>query len=51
MSTVTASQKFGIKDVDQSIRLVSFMPYDFGYFDLKKTLQPSTTRSARDSPI
>jgi hypothetical protein len=33
-------QKLGIKDVDDGIRLVSFMRYDPGYFDLEqKTLQ------------
>jgi hypothetical protein len=31
----------GIKKVDDGIRLVSFMHYDLGYFDLEqKTLQP-----------
>jgi hypothetical protein len=34
-------QKLGIKEVDDGIWLVSFMPYDLGYFDLEqKTLQP-----------
>jgi hypothetical protein len=36
-----AGQKLGIKEVDKGIRLVSFMHYDLGYFDLEqKTLQP-----------
>lgn len=40
-STVFAGQTVGIKDVDEDIWLVSFMPYDLGYFDLEqKTLQP-----------
>jgi hypothetical protein len=31
----------GIKEVDDGIRLASFMHYDLGYFDLEqKTLQP-----------
>ena len=49
LSTVPAGQKLGIKEVDDSIWLVSFMHYDLGYFDLEqKTLQPlPTTRSAR----
>jgi hypothetical protein len=41
ISTVLAGQKLGIKEVDDSIWLVRFMHYDFGYFDLEqKTLQP-----------
>jgi hypothetical protein len=48
ISTVLAGQKLGIKEVDESIWLVSFMHYDLGYFDLEqKTLQPLSTRSAR----
>jgi hypothetical protein len=48
ISTVLAGQKLGIKEVDEGIWLASFMHYDLGYFDLEqKTLQPSTTRSAR----
>lgn len=36
-----AGQKLDIKEVDEGIRLVSFMHYDLGYFDLeRKTLQP-----------
>ena len=43
-----AGQGLGIKEVDDGIWLASFMHYDLGYFDLEqKTLQPSTTRSAR----
>jgi hypothetical protein len=35
-----AGQRLGIKEVDEGIRLVSFMHYDLGYFDLEqKTLQ------------
>jgi hypothetical protein len=45
---VLAGQKPGIKEADDGIWLASFMQYDPGYFDLEqKTLQPSTTRSAR----
>ena len=35
-----AGQKFGIKEVDAGIWLVSFMTYGIGYMDLeKRTLQ------------
>jgi hypothetical protein len=45
---VLAGQKPGIKEADDGIWLASFMQYDLGYFDLEqKTMQPSTTRSAR----
>ena len=48
ISTVLAGQRLGIKEVDDGIWLVTFMPYDLGYIDLEqKTLQPSTTRSAQ----
>ena len=33
-STVFAGQAVGIKEVHDDIRLVSFMDYDLGYFDL-----------------
>jgi transposase InsO family protein len=40
-STVFAGQTIGIKEVDDSVWLVSFMHYDLGYFDLEqRTLQP-----------
>lgn len=40
VSTVLAGQKLGIKEVDEGIWLVSFMPYDLGYIDLEqRTLQ------------
>ncbi len=40
ISTVMASQRLGIKEVDDDIWLVSFMAYDLGYIDLEqKTLQ------------
>jgi transposase InsO family protein len=40
-STVFAGQIIGIKEVDDSVWLVSFMHYDLGYFDLEqRTLQP-----------
>ena len=40
LSTVMAGQKLGIKEVEDGIRLVSFMHYDLGYIDLEqKTLQ------------
>ena len=48
ISTVLAGQRVGIKEVDDGIWIVSFMRYDLGYIDLEqRTLQPSTTRSAR----
>ena len=41
ISTVLASQKLGIKEVDDGVWLVSFMRYDLGFIDLEqKTLQP-----------
>jgi hypothetical protein len=41
ISTVLAGQKFGIKEVDEGIWLVSFLDYDLGYIDLEqKILQP-----------
>ena len=41
LSTSLAGQAVGIKEVDDSIWLVSFMDYDLGYIDLEeKTLQP-----------
>lgn len=41
ISTVLASQRVGIKEVDEGIWIVSFMRYDLGYIDLEqKTLQP-----------
>ncbi len=40
-STVFAGQTVGVKEVDDSVWLVSFMHYDLGYFDLEqRTLQP-----------
>jgi transposase InsO family protein len=40
VSTVLAGQRLGIKEVDDSIWLVSFMHYDLGYIDLEqRTLQ------------
>ena len=40
ISTVMADQRFGIKEIDDGIWLVSFMHYDLGYIDLEqKTLQ------------
>ena len=40
-STVFAGQIVGIKEVDDSVWLVSFMNYDLGYIDLEqRTLQP-----------
>src|ERR1700724_4680849 len=33
ISTVLAGQKLGIREVDEGIWLVSFMPYDLGDFD------------------
>jgi hypothetical protein len=42
-----------IKEVDESIWIVSFMRYDLGYIDLEqKTLQPLDNRfGARLSPM
>ena len=40
ISTVLAGQRLGIREVDDSIWLVSFSHYDLGYFDLEnRTLQ------------
>jgi transposase InsO family protein len=40
LSSVLAGQRLGLKEVDDGIRLVSFMKYDLGYIDLEqKTLQ------------
>ncbi len=39
--SLLAGQKLGIREVDDGVWLVSFMPYDLGYFDLEqKTPQP-----------
>ena len=48
-------ERLGIKEVDDGIWLVSFMPYDLGYIDLeRKTLQtldnPFGTRLSPMSP-
>lgn len=41
LSTVFAGQKLGLKEVEDSVWLVSFMKYDLGYIDLEeRTLQP-----------
>ena len=40
ISTVLAGQRFGLKEVDDGIWLVSFMHYGLGYVDLEqRTLQ------------
>ncbi|PSM17210.1 IS481 family transposase [Nitratireductor sp. StC3] len=40
VSTVLAGHRLGIKEVDDGIRLLSFMHYDLGYIDLEqRTLQ------------
>ncbi len=40
ISTVLGGRRLGIKEVDEGIWIVSFMPYDLGYIDLEqKTLQ------------
>ncbi len=36
ISTVLAGQRLGIKEVDDGIRLLSFMRYDLGYIDLEQ---------------
>ena len=33
LSHVFAGQQFGIREIDEKIRLVSFMHYDLGFFD------------------
>ena len=41
VSTVLAVQHLGIKEVDESVWIVSFMSYDLGFIDLEqRTLQP-----------
>jgi hypothetical protein len=41
LSVSLAGQAVGVKEVDDSIWLVSFLNYDLGYIDLEeKTLQP-----------
>jgi len=41
VSTVMAGQRFGIKEVDEGIWLVSFIDYHPGYIDLEqRTMQP-----------
>jgi len=41
LSTVLAGQRVGIKELDEGIRIVSFMNYDLGTIDLEqRTLQP-----------
>jgi hypothetical protein len=41
VSTVLARQRLGIKEVDEGIRLVTFIDHDLGYIDLEqRTLQP-----------
>ena len=48
LSTVFAGQAVGIKEVEESIWLVSFVDYDLGYIDLEeKTCSLSTTLSAQ----
>ena len=37
VSTVLAGQRLGIKEVDDGIWIVSFMPYDLGCIDLEQT--------------
>ena len=46
LSPVPAGLKLGIKEVDDSIWLVSFMHDDLGSFESRKPCNPSTTRSA-----
>lgn len=41
ISVVMAGQRVGLREVEESIWLVSFMHYDLGYIDLEeRTLQP-----------
>ncbi len=53
ISTVMAGQSLGIKEVDESIWIVSFMHYDSGYIDLEqRTLQTiNTPFGTRVSPM
>ena len=37
VSTVLAGQRLGIKEADDGIWIVSFMPYDLGCIDLEQT--------------
>lgn len=47
ISHVLAGQRIGIKEVDEGIRIVTFMQYDLGCIDLdQKTLQALDIRSA-----
>jgi hypothetical protein len=48
ISTVLASQRLGLKEVDDGICIVSFMHDDLGFIDLEqKPCNPSTTPSAQ----
>jgi hypothetical protein len=53
ISTLLAGQRVGIREVDEGIRLVSFMHYDLGYVDLEQSsLQPlDNPFGARLSPM
>jgi hypothetical protein len=53
ISTVTAGQRLGLKEVDDGIWVVSFLTYDLGYIDLQqKTLQPiDNPFGTRVSPV
>ena len=56
ISTVLAGQRLGIKEVDEGIRIVSFMQHDLGWIDLEQhTLQPLDipfgTRALPMSPV
>ena len=44
LSTVFAGQLVGIREVEEQIRLVSFLDYDLGFFDTEKG------RGSRASP-
>jgi hypothetical protein len=56
ISSVLAGQRLGIKEVDESIWLVSFMRYDLGYFDhetcrLEPIENPFGTKVLPMSPV
>jgi hypothetical protein len=47
VADVLAGQKLGVNEVDEEFRLVSFMHYDLGYFDLEqKTFQTRPVKRA-----
>jgi transposase InsO family protein len=56
VSTVLAGQRVGIKEVDESIWIVSFMQYDLGFFDhetgrLESVDNPFAAKVSPMSPV